>query len=100
MLGRRRGCIQAEHRSWHGQEVAYRHRRVAHGMPQLSRVLPGGGLGLCLGGEQGCFGGGEAAYQLLVIPGLVEVWHISADRCLEACSSSADWHLGVGWSYV
>ena len=56
-------------------------------MQQLSRVLPGGGLGLCLEGGQGCFGGGEAAYRLVVIPGLVEVWHTSADRWHEACSS-------------
>ena len=36
--------------------------------------------------------------RLNVSPGFNKLWHLSADKYPEARSSSADWHLGVGWS--
>ena len=66
----RGGCIQFDRHSWHGVCVTSSGRQVDESMQQLSREVPGGGLGLCLGGGGlGYLGGGEAAHIVVITPG-------------------------------
>ena len=60
---------------------------MAQGMQQLSAELPGGGLGLCLGGGGlDLLGGGEAAHRWSSLLAF-DAWHVMAS------SGSRDQHV-------